>query len=43
MAVIAGVLPVDILNRRLRRRHWRGVRQSGRPDQHESRGEGHRC
>jgi len=42
MAVIAGVLPVDILNRRLRRRHRRGVRQCGRADQHESRCEGRR-
>jgi hypothetical protein len=37
MAVIAGVLlPVNILNRRLRRRQRRGVRQWRRADQQES-------
>jgi hypothetical protein len=44
MAMIAGVLlPVNILNRRLRRRHRRSVRQCGRADQHESRSERRRC
>jgi hypothetical protein len=36
MAVIAGVLlPVNILNRRLRRRQRRGVRRRDGADQHE--------
>jgi len=41
MAVIAGILPVNILDRRLRRRLRRGVRRRERAGQHECCGQNH--